>query len=122
MTHCGYIHAIAIPVNLSQNNTPTLATVYQSEAPITEPYPYSFEIYSGLDIQNQPAIYKKIRVNDFSKDYTLTVPVNIDNLIYHVYIATENDWPTYNLFLDDDAVARIEAKTIKKRSNFFVEK
>lgn len=114
MTHCGYIHAVAIPVPLSQNNTPTQATVYQNEAG-TSDYPYSFEIYSGLDIQNQPAIYKKIRVSDFSKDYTLTVPVVTDNLIYHVFITSENDWPIYNLFLADDAVARIEGKTVKKR-------
>ncbi len=105
-------------MNLSQNNTPTLATVYKKDAPLAT-YPYSFEIYSQLDTENQPAIYQKIRVSDPSKDYSLTITVPTDNLIYHVYITTENDWPIYNLFLPDDDVARIEAKTIKKRSNIY---
>jgi len=115
LDHCGYIHAIAIPIALSQNMTATQLTVYKKQVP-SDSYPSSFEIFSGLDIQNQPAIYSKVRVNDISRDYSFVIEGLSDNLIYNIYITTENDWPLYNLLLSNEEVARVEAKTVKKRS------
>lgn len=115
---CGYLHAVAIPIVDSQNDTATDATVYQSEAPVTDVYPSSFQIYSGYDDSNQPALYSKLRVSNFANDYSFTIQGLKDHLIYNVYITTENDWPAYTMLLNNTAVARVESKTIKRRSKF----
>ena len=100
---------------MSQNSTATELTVYLDEAPL-DSYPSSFQISSGLDTQNQPAIYSKLRVNNLANDYAFMIEGLTDNLIYNVYITSENDWPIYNKLLEDKDVARVNAKTIKKRS------
>ena len=66
---------------------------------------------------NQPASNRTVRVNDLTQDYVVNMTNLTDKVIYHVFLATENDWPKYNLLMKDPQVARIEAKTIKKRSN-----
>lgn len=117
VTKCGYVHAIAIPVPGSRNDTPTELTFYQSELP-SQQFATSYQIYSGLDLNNQPVNYSKTRINDYSKDYVINISNLEDKLIYDVYITTEDDWPAYNNLLHNAAVARIDMKTLKKRSNY----
>lgn len=76
----------------------------------------SYEIYAGLNLTNQPAISSSIRINDFSQTYTMNVTGLNDKTIYEIYITAENDWPEYNLRMNDDRIARLELKTLKRRS------
>lgn len=112
---CGYIHAVAIPIANSQNNSATDLVVYEVDALASDVYPSSFQIYSGYDDSNQPAIYSKLRVSNFANDYSFTISGLTNHLIYNVYITTENDWPAYTMLLDNTAVARAQFKTVKRR-------
>ena len=105
----------------STNNTPTQLTVFAYEDPSTT-FASSFQIYSELDTTNQPVSNTTARINDYSQEYSLTVSGLQDKLIYEVYVTFENDWPEYTSLMSNSEVARLELKTLKKRSKFLFAK
>ena len=106
---------MAIPVPLSRNNTASNETVQAADS--TDVYVMSYQIFRQRNFTNLPALNTSIRVNDHDQTYELNITGLADKLIYHIFITTENDWPAYNRLLGNDAVMRIEAKTLKIRSN-----
>ena len=102
---------------LSRNDTASNETVIQSAAPPGDIYVTSYQIFSQLNYTNLPAVNTSVRVNDDTQTYQLNLTGLADKLIYRIFITTENDWPKYNKLLEDTSVQRIEAKTIKIRSN-----
>lgn len=117
MTACGWINAVAVPVALSRNNTASNATIFEYETPLDTTFQSSYQTYANLTVDNQLALNTTMRVFDVSTTYTLNITGLADKLIYHIFITAQNDWPEYNLLMADKDVARIEAKTIKIRSN-----
>jgi hypothetical protein len=114
-TRCGYAYAVAVPVSGSTNSTPSDQTYFEYEIP-TATFASSYQIFSGLDPNNQPVPNASIRISDYSASYTMTVSGLQNKLVYEVYVTFENDWPKYQSLTANSEVARIEMKTLKKRS------
>jgi hypothetical protein len=114
-TRCGQAYAIAVPVIGSRNQTESGLTIYASEQPTIQ-YASCYQIQQGLNLTNQPIYSTSVRINDFSQTYTMNITGLSDKLIYEIYICAQNDWPTYNLLMADANVARLEIKTLKRRS------
>lgn len=113
-TRCGQAYAIAVPVVGSRNQTESGLTIYASEQPTIQ-YASCYQIQQQLNLTNQPIYSTTARINDFSQTYTMNISGLNDKLIYEIYICAENDWPTYNLLMQDTNVARLEIKTLKRR-------
>ncbi len=117
-TKCGHLYIAATPVYGSRNNTETRLTNFSYEnTNLSLDYVSSYQIKNSLNQSNLPTYFSHLYVNTPSKiiEFNMT-KFPYDNLIYKVYITTENCFQYYPILSDNLSVAVIEMKTMKKRS------
>ena len=104
----------------TKNDTESKSTNFSYESNITtinNTYASSYQILNGLNQTNLPVINKAIYINSPAQDYYVNFTgYEYDKLIYHVYFTTQNYFTYYPIIADNESVAVIEMKTLKRRS------
>lgn len=117
-TQCGKLAVIAVPKYGSKNDTESKATSFAYEINDTNTsFPSSYQIFKGLNQTNLPVVSKTLYVNTPSDDiYINMTGFPYDKLVYEVYFTTQNYFTYYPKLAENDSVAAIEIKTLKRRS------
>ena len=109
---------VATPILGTRNDSETKLTNFSYEnANLSSGYISSYQIKNKLNQSNLPIYFKLLYVNFPSKiiEFNMT-GLAYDKLIYKVYITTENCFQRYPILSDNESVAVIEIKTLKRRS------
>lgn len=120
-TQCGSLFAIAVPKFGTKNDTESKTTNFSYESNNTNStFPSSYEVVNGLNQSNLPTLNYSFYVDNPTEEFYINMTgFPYDKLIYDVYFTTQNYFSYYPKIADNQSLAGIEMKTLKRRSFLF---
>lgn len=94
-----------------------LKVLLYTQLTLMDRFPTSFQMAKMLNQTNEPELHVvRVPVNDYSSETSVVIEGLKDNILYNVYLSATNDLPDFPDYMDNDYVAQINLKTVKKRS------